>query len=136
MRCSARVIRIHENGLAEVELDRSDACGQACSLCGDSARTGEGSVSAVMAVNSAEAREGDVVTVECEKSRGLSMLLIFIVPFACYFAAYFLSGLFPISETSKNLFAGAGFLLSAIPYLRNRRLRRPAPFTITEITGT
>ncbi|SMC40165.1 SoxR reducing system RseC family protein [Papillibacter cinnamivorans] len=136
MRCSARVIRILDGGLAEVELDRSGTFEKACSSCGVSG-AGRGQTARITAVNSAGAGEGARVTVECAASRFFPMFLVFIVPFACFFAGYFLCAAFTSAETARSLAAGAGFILGTAPaVLRDRKLRRSSPsgFEITEVT--
>lgn len=128
-----------DGNLAEVELNLSANCGHACSCCVGSAAAGKEKAAGVTAVNLAGARAGDTVTVKCERSRLVPALLIFIVPFACFFAGYFLSGVFTASETARNISAGAGFLLGAAPaVLRDRKLRRSkhVSFLITKIAGT
>ena len=133
---TAKVIRVLEDGRAEVAVQRQSACGHDCSQCGGGCS--ELMVSptvAVIADNPVRARPGDRVAVESSTGGVLgAAVLVYLAPFALFFLGYFLGGV--QSEGLGAALGGGGFalgVLAAILTDRQIRKRRGITFRITAI---
>ena len=138
---TAKVTRIIDSSRAEVAVKRQSACGHDCSECGGGCS--EMMVSptvAVVAENLVHAMPGDTVAVESSTKKVLgAAALVYLVPFALFFAGYFLCSVLTQSEGISVLGGLVGFALGmALAVLADRRVRKrqSITFRITAIEPT
>ena len=88
---TAKVIRILEDGRAEVSVQRQSACGHDCSKCGGGcAELAVLPTVVVKAENPVRAMAGDTVTVESSSHQVLkAAAFVYLVPFLLFFIGYF-----------------------------------------------
>lgn len=119
--------------MAEVEIQRSSACGESCASCG----LCPGQLTVVSALNDADAKIGDSVIIDMSDKKVLgAALLVYIVPvlmlFGGYFAGYAIFG----GETAA---VAAGFTVMAAAFmiiiLFDKRLRAKYTPRIVRIEG-
>lgn len=114
---TAKVISV-KGQLAKITVERSSMC-DGCSKKGCSGSCGAGSLMGASknmtaeAYNAAEAKVGDVVTVETSDGKVLSYaLLVFILPIAVCAALYAAVYYFIHDERISLAFSGAGFIFT------------------------
>jgi sigma-E factor negative regulatory protein RseC len=122
MRQTAKVIGEYSNGLVEVELERTSACGQACGAC-----TGCAGVITVKACGGAGTMPGDMVVIESCSRRILGLAaLVYLLPLALFFAGY-----------AVNAYAGGlGFALGiALLVPINKVMGKRVVYQVVECIG-
>lgn len=127
------IVKQISKNTAEVEIQRSSACGEACASCG----LCPGQRTVVSALNEAGAKIGDSVIIDMSGKKVLgAALLVYIVPvlmlFCGYFAGYAVFG----SETAA---VAVGFAVMAAMFLTvilfDKRLRAKYTPRIVRIEG-
>lgn len=133
---TATVRRIVNSTKAEVAVLRASACGHDCADCGSCKMYDKPQVVA-LAENCAGAQVGDTVVVESASSHVLGIAaVVYLAPFALFFALYFLAGALQVSGAMALGFGGVGFLIGvAITFLLNRMVREKTQvaFRITSV---
>ena len=133
---TAKVTKIVDAGRAEVAVKRQSACGHDCSQCGGCVEMMVNATVSVVAENLVHAMPGDTVTVESATRKILgAAVLVYLVPFALFFAGYFLCAAAGLGEGGCAGVGVAGFALGiALAIAFDRRMRRRRGFTF-RITG-
>lgn len=134
----ATVVKINNNGMAEVQVARKTACGHDCSKCSGCSQvvTGE---TVIQAKNELNAKKGDQVLIESKTSKILAAaMIVYILPFLLFFVFYFaVSALFSYQESSLPVVGGLiGFFLgiiSAVCWDRREKKTRNLEFVMVEI---
>jgi len=128
---NARVVKILDRGRAEVTVERTSACGN-CSSCGASCAFKRSLI--ITAQNRISAGVGDSVIISTKSSKiFLAAFIVYIVPFALFFAAYGLTSAAQLSEKASILISAAAFLAGiaiALWYNRFIKNRRGVDFDI------
>ena len=137
---TAKVIRILEDGRAEVSVQRQSACGHDCSKCGGGcAELAVLPTVVVKAENPVRAMAGDTVTVESSSHQVLkAAAVVYLVPFLLFFIGYFSGSAGGLGDGIAVIFGIVGFLLGllcAVALDRHNRKSRGITFRITAIQG-
>ncbi len=121
----ARVVEVHEDGSAVVEIRRSEAC-ERCGLCAAGASA---DLMRTEVPSAGEARAGDVV--EVEKSPGtplIASLIVFGVPVAALVVGYFAGSwgayLLGLGRSAQAAGIWSGLALVGLSYLVVRGVER------------
>ena len=135
---TAKVVKLREDGRAEVAVTRQSACGHDCAKCGGGcANLTIMPTVTVWAENPVRAMEGDTVTVESSSRRVLgAAVLVYLVPFLLFFLGYCGGRGAGFGEGGAVGLGFAGFaagLLCAVLADRRERRRRTITFRITAI---
>ena len=129
MEQKAKVLRAHENGMAQVMVVRESACSGDCHKC-----SGCGAVKETLlfdAVNAVGARPGEVVIVKSESGPVLAgAAVLYMVPLALFFLGYFLGDLVGLGGLAGCLGCVLGFLLAGV-YDRKVTAKKNTVYTIT-----
>mgnify|MGYP001090948900 FL=1 len=114
-----RVVKV-ENGVAEVEMERTSACAR-CGIC----LLSSGDKPILYAKDSLGVRPGDEVTVSMESKEVLkTAFLIYLFPLVGLIAGYFLGVKVFRTEATGILFAGVGFFAALyLLYRYDKRLK-------------
>ena len=135
---TAKVVKLREDGRAEVAVTRQSACGHDCAKCGGGcANLAVMPTVTVWAENPVRAMEGDTVTVESSSRRVLgAAVLVYLVPFLLFFLGYGVGRGMGFGEGGTVALGFAGFavgLLCAMLADRRERRRQTITFRITAI---
>ena len=138
---TAKVIRVLEDGRAEVSVKRQSACGHDCAKCGGGcAELAVMPTVTVRAENPIRAMAGDMVTVESASKRILgAAVMVYLVPLILFFAGYFLGAAAGAGEGGAVVVGLVGFaagLLCAVALDRHEKKTRAITFRITAIEET
>jgi sigma-E factor negative regulatory protein RseC len=133
---NARVIKLLDNGLAEISVQRSSACSGSCAECGGCSVK---KPLIVTAKNNISARAGDLVIVSTKTSKIVfAAFVVYIVPFIMFFAGYGISAALKASEQVSILLSACAFLvgmLCAFWLNRTVKKRRSFDFEIKAFTS-
>ncbi|NLO48387.1 MAG: SoxR reducing system RseC family protein [Clostridiales bacterium] len=134
MKQNAIVKKIIRDTLAEVEVQRSSACGEQCASC--SSGCGIKKTLTVTAINTAGAKPGDKVIIESGTAKVVLLaLFVYILPLVIFLMAYFLASSFKLSEGACTIISVGMFLLGCgCVVLINKKLRRDRKLQV-EITS-
>ena len=104
------IVKKIKDNMAEVEIQRSSACGESCASCG----LCPGQTAVVTASNDIHATVGDRVTIDMADKKVLgAAFLVYIVPLIALIAGYFIGYAAFKSELPS---VGIGFLLMAVTF--------------------
>ena len=133
MKQIATVGKILEDGRAEIVVARQSACAHDCHECAGCG----GTPAPIRAVvdNPIGAREGQKVVVESSSRRMLGViLLVYMLPVALFFVAYFAAA--PLGGSVSAAVSILAFFCGVIPaILYDRRLRRSGGMTFTIVNA-
>ena len=117
----ATVEKLIDAQYAEISVPRESACGHDCAGCGGCGMIAQ-SVHAV-AKNLVGARPGDKVVVESSTKKVLSIVvLVYVVPFVCFFLGYAFSASFlGFKDGISGLLGFLCFLIGVVPALLYNR---------------
>ncbi|MDY3618120.1 SoxR reducing system RseC family protein [Agathobaculum sp.] len=131
----AKVKKLMDNDLAEVEVVRQGACMHDCAKCGG-CDTMVGQTITVTAKNAAGARTGDRVMIEGETRQLLSIaVLVYLLPLVLFFVGFACGSLAHLGEGLSALAGGVLFVigvLAAMQYSRTAKARSAVTYRIIE----
>jgi sigma-E factor negative regulatory protein RseC len=114
----ATVEKLIDQEYAEISVARESACGHECSDCAGCGLMGGAQEVRAVTRNRINARPGDRVVVESSTKKVMGVvMLVYVVPFVCFFAAY---GIINTLGFGEALCAAGGivcFLLGLLPAL-------------------
>ncbi|MCX7615088.1 MAG: SoxR reducing system RseC family protein [Clostridiales bacterium] len=129
----AKITKVLENGLAEVEVRRQTSCGHDCDSCHGCGAPKE--LIRVTAVNTAKAKAGDSVLVSSDSGKILGLAVLFyLVPILLFFVFYQFQ--IPFRAFTGGINGAIGFFAGiAVLYFVNHRLLKSnkVVFTITSV---
>lgn len=106
----AKVTKIIDENLAEIEVTRKSACGDNCATCSGCDKPNYIAIS--IAKNPKGAKVGDVVNVESKASYVLKgAAYIYMLPLILFFIGYLVPSAFTENESVKNGIGFIGFCL-------------------------
>ena len=118
----AVVTKVLANGMAEVAVRRTTACGGNCASCESCVFERE---LKTLAKNSAQAAPGQKVLIESQTSKVFkAAFLVYILPLLLFLAGYFLSSALGMSETGEIAFSFLGLILGAVLVVLSQKRRR------------
>ena len=128
---TAFITKIVSPDRAEVLVQRVTACGGDCAACGGACA--ENARLSVVAINRIGALAGEKVKIVSHSSQILSAAaLVYLVPIATFFIAYFIASLLHLSEPWAVVCSLLGLAAGlAVVFWRSRH-RRPITFEIVE----
>ncbi len=130
---NAVVTRLLPDGMAEVAVARSTACGGNCGSCESCVFQSE--LKAV-ARNRIDAKPGQRVVIESKSSRIFgAALLVYVMPLLFFLLGYGLAAALGAGEGTRILVSFASLLLSAVVLVftqRRKNEREPITFEIIE----
>ena len=127
----AVVTKILPDGMAEVAVTRTTACGGNCSSC--EACMFQSELKAI-ARNAIGARPGQRVVIESKTSRVFgAAVLVYVMPLLLFLLGYLLAAALGAGESVRILVSFCALLLSALILVLSQRLKKqkkPISFTI------
>lgn len=124
----AVVTRILPDGMAEVAVKRTTACGGNCGSCESCVFQNE---LKTPALNRIQARPGQKVLIESQTSRIFkAAFLVYVFPLLLFLAGFFASSALSLGETAEIICSFVGLILGAlIVVLSQRRIREKDKIT-------
>lgn len=124
----AVVTRILPDGMAEVAVKRTTACGGNCGSCESCVFQNE---LKTPALNRIQARPGQKVLIESQTSRIFkAAFLVYVFPLLLFLAGFFVSSALSLGETAEIICSFVGLILGAlIVVLSQRRIREKDKIT-------
>ncbi len=115
----AVVTKLLPNGMAEVAVKRTTACGGNCGSCESCVFQNE---LKTPAVNRIQAKPGQKVLIESQSSRIFkAAFLVYVLPLLFFLLGYFLASLFFSDELVRILCSFAGLALGALVVVLSQR---------------
>lgn len=110
----AKIIRIIDENIAEVQVERFTACGHSCDTCGGCSKKDQ-FITTTANINHNNIAVGDIVDVVSNTSNVLKgAVIMYILPLILFFVGYFVGSNFSNEESIKTIFAFTFFTLSII----------------------
>lgn len=129
----AVVLKVFDNGLAEVAVTRGTACGSNCGNCESCIYASE---LKAFAVNEAGAARGQKVIIESESGKIYKAeFVVYILPMVLMIAGYVIAMLAGAKEGMCILVAFLALAVSAVILIINQRGKSQIHHTITKIVS-
>ncbi len=118
----AVVTKLLPNGMAEVAVKRTTACGGNCGSCESCVFENQ---MKTPALNRLQAKPGQKVMIESQSSKIFkAAFLVYVLPLLFFLAAYALAAAFHLSETGCMIASFFGLLIGAVILVLSQKKRK------------